>query len=203
MKTTKLTPAACEQSAPRCFVQERSERAGRSAAGGVTAGPQARWLAWVLAALLLSVPAVRSQTPIITEFMAQNGNTLNDEDGDSSDWIEIYNPTPATVNLNGWFLTDNAGNPTKWRFPAVMLGSEQFLVVFASGKNRTNNPARLHTNFGLSGDGEYLGLIQPDGVTAASQFAPDYPEQDSDVSYGSLMVVSRVWTSYCPLCRVL
>ena len=35
----------------------------------------------------------------ISEFMASNKNTLLDEDGDSSDWIEIHNGTGAAVNL--------------------------------------------------------------------------------------------------------
>ena len=39
---------------------------------------------------------------MITEFMASNGFTLDDEDGDSSDWIEILNPTAAAVDLSGW-----------------------------------------------------------------------------------------------------
>ncbi len=43
----------------------------------------------------------------------------------------------------------------------------------------------LHTNFSLSADGGFLGLIQPDGLTAASEFAPVYPPQFADISYGT------------------
>ena len=50
---------------------------------------------------------------ILSEFMSANTATLTDEDGDFSDWIEIYNPTTNTVNLGGWFLTDDANFPTK------------------------------------------------------------------------------------------
>lgn len=38
-----------------------------------------------------------------------------------TDWIEIHNAGTTPVNLDGWFLTDSAGNPTKWQFPAVTL----------------------------------------------------------------------------------
>ncbi len=145
-----------------------------------------------VAALLLSMLSGWSQTPIITEFMAWNTSTLDDENGDSSDWIEIYNPAPVSWNLNGWHLTDNVVNLTKWRFPSVTLNPGEFLIVFASGKNRTNTAGRLHTSFGLADSGDYLALIQPDGITIAIQFAPLFPSQLRDVSYGSLMLGNLV-----------
>ena len=131
-----------------------------------------------------------SETPLyISEFMASNTRvtgtgSLIDEDGDASDWIEIYNPTSGAVNLGGWYLTDSAGDPTKWRFPETNLAGGGFLVVFASGKDRTKSGTRLHTSFQLSAGGEYLALVQPDGITIASQYAPLYPKQVPDVSFG-------------------
>ena len=127
---------------------------------------------------------VNALGPVITEFMAENGGPLLDEDGDSSDWIEIFNPGPATVNLLDWCLTDNAANLTKWRCPTTNLAPNSYLLVFASGKDRATNGAPLHTNFKLDADGEYLALVQPDGVTIASEFAPAFPPQCQGVSFG-------------------
>src|SRR5437763_17120054 len=70
--------------------------------------------------------------PIISEFMASNLTTLADDDGDFSDWIEIYNPDAAPANLAGWYLTDDAKKKTQWQFPALTLPAQGFLVVFAS-----------------------------------------------------------------------
>ena len=72
----------------------------------------------------------------ISEFMAKNTFTLVDEDGVYSDWIEIHNAGSFAVNLNGWALTDNPAQLTKWRFPATNIAAGQFLVVWASDKNR-------------------------------------------------------------------
>ena len=121
---------------------------------------------------------------LITEFMASNTQTLIDEDGDYSDWIEIYDPCLATVNLDGWYLTDDPGNLTKWRFPAVEIHRGGFVTVFASGKNRAVAGSPLHTTFKLSDGGEYLALVKPDGTTVAQEFAPQFPPQVPDVSYG-------------------
>ncbi|MEM7314839.1 MAG: lamin tail domain-containing protein [Planctomycetota bacterium] len=127
---------------------------------------------------------VLAANPIITEFMASNGSTLLDEDGDSSDWIEIYNAGDESLDLAGWHLTDDADELSKWRFPLQQLDPGDFLVVFASDKDRALPNSELHTNFKLSRDGEYLALVQPDAGTVAFEFAPEYVEQQSDVSYG-------------------
>jgi hypothetical protein len=136
------------------------------------------------AGLLAAVGPVRADGLIISEFLASNDKILADEDGDYSDWIEIHNVSLASVNLAGWYLTDDEGDLTKWQFPSVTLPGGGYLVVFASDKNRTNPAGELHTSFKLSAAAEYLGLIRPDGVTAACEFWPDYPAQYTDVSYG-------------------
>src|SRR3954471_22510798 len=119
----------------------------------------------------------------ISEFLAENDGGLADQDGDTSDWIEIQNTSVSTVNLAGWRLTDMATNLAKWTFPATNLSANGFLIVFASGKNRATNGAELHTNFQLDNDGGYLALVQPDGVTIASEF--NYPQQHRNVSFGA------------------
>ncbi|NIP97804.1 MAG: lamin tail domain-containing protein, partial [Akkermansiaceae bacterium] len=129
---------------------------------------------------LLCGPA--SGQPVISEFLASNQSVRADRDGEFSDWLELHNPTGAAVNLDGYYLTDNDGNLTKWRVPAVDLGPGAYLVVFASGKDRTGG--ELHTGFKLGGDGEYLALVAPDGVTILSEYAPEFPRQFTDVSYG-------------------
>jgi len=116
----------------------------------------------------------------ITEFMAINDRTLIDDDDDRSDWIEIHNPTSTAVDLNGWSLSDSAN---RWFFPSVTLYPNGYLVVFASKKDRVVLGAPLHTNFKLSGDGEYLAFLDPDD-NVVSEFFPKYPKQHPDVSYG-------------------
>lgn len=126
----------------------------------------------------------------ISEFLAVNDSRLADENGDRSDWIEIFNRGPEAASLGGWFLTDDPGQPSRWRFPPVDLAAGEFLIVFASGKDRASAGKELHANFKLDGDGDYLALVRPDGRTAASEFAPAYPPQRPDVSYGIAQAVS-------------
>ena len=122
--------------------------------------------------------------PRINEFLAVNNRGLTDKDGEEADWIEIYNPSAKAVSLGGWSLTDDAESPDKWPFPNLTLGPRKYLVVFASGKDRTARN-ELHTNFKLNGDGEYLALVQLDGSTVATEFTPEYPGQRENISYGA------------------
>ena len=121
---------------------------------------------------------------VISEFQALNDATILDEDGDSSDWVEVHNTSPAPVDLSGFYLTDDAANLTKWKFPDVSLPAGGHLLVFASSKNRINPFEQLHANFRLSGSGEYLALVESDGLSIAFEYAPQYSSQLTDVSYG-------------------
>lgn len=127
---------------------------------------------------------------VISEILAVNETSLRDADGERPDWVEITNRGTEPVDLAGFHLTDDAEDPTRWRFPegaATRLEAGESLVVFASGRapdDPLDDDGNLHASFRLDGDGEYLGLIFVDGATVLSEFAPRYPKQSADVSYG-------------------
>ncbi|MBI4660504.1 MAG: lamin tail domain-containing protein [Verrucomicrobia bacterium] len=125
----------------------------------------------------------------LNEFLSSNiaAAGLKDEDGELQDWIEIYNHGQSMANLEGWSLTDDREDPGRWVFPAVSISPGQFLMIFASGKDRRPAAAgaKLHTNFKLNPAGEHLALLNPESPrVAVSEFSPSYPEQRNDYSYG-------------------
>ena len=132
-------------------------------------------------------PALTAGDVIINEFVAGNLTGLMDEDGERQDWIEIYNRGTNIVNLLGWSLTDDPGFPGKWIFPSKTLNPGQYLVVFASGKDRRApvGANKYHTDFKLDLFGEYLALFNAElPRVAASVFTPKFPEQRNNYSYG-------------------
>lgn len=137
----------------------------------------------VIVFLFLNISTCFSQNVRINEFMTLNESTLTDEDGEFSDWIEIYNPTNVATNLEGWALTDDILMPFKWLLPSVTLNAGEYLIVFASSKDRSIKGRELHTNFSLKGSGEYLALIQPSG-NPATEFNPSFPPQQNGYSFG-------------------
>jgi hypothetical protein len=154
--------------------------AGRDAAILKTMKPTLALLSLVLP--LLTPVLLSAAEPVISEFMANNERTLADEEGSFPDWIEIHNRQSTPFNLAGYFLTDDPGTLAKWAFPIVVLPPDGYLVVFASGNNRTVDPAHLHTSFQLRAEGGFLALVKPDGSNIVSAFT--YPATKEDVAFG-------------------
>ncbi|MCP4194447.1 MAG: tandem-95 repeat protein [Planctomycetaceae bacterium] len=128
---------------------------------------------------------VQSATVLISEIMATNWQSLQDTDQESSDWIEIFNFGQSPLNLAGWHLTDQQDNLRRWTFPPeTVIPPEDFLIVFASGKDRRIPGRELHTNFRLSAAGETLAIVMPDGATIATARPLEFPPQLRDVSFG-------------------
>ena len=156
-------------------------------------------LRYILSLLIFAVASSHAQLAV-TEFLASNSNGLQDELGNEEDWLEIQNTSTGTVNLSGWYLTDDAANLRKWPMPAWTLNAGNRLVVFASNRNRTpvqttagqDNAGsaaspRLATNFKIgTGAGGYLALSK-DGaggsISVISSYV-NYPTQVTDVPYG-------------------
>ena len=81
---------------------------------------------------------LNGQSIQINEVVSSNQASFLDEDGDATDWIELYNPTVASISLFNWGISDDIDNPFKWRFPNVSVDSEQYLMVMASNKDRVD-----------------------------------------------------------------
>ena len=139
----------------------------------------AKMLTAALLALALALPgtaAAADDTPAvrISEMMYKNHATLQDADGEFSDWFELENTTSRVVRLKGWSVSDGK---TVWDFPAdATIPRGGVRVVFASRKDTTVS-GELHTSFAL-GEGETLYLIAPGG-TIADRAACD-PELPAD-----------------------
>lgn len=114
--------------------------------------------------LLISVESFSQCEPffgklVINEFMASNNTTAADEFGEFDDWVEIYNGSDEPIDMEGYFLSDNHGNRTKFVFPSVTIDSDDVLIIWCDGQPEQGE---LHTAFGLSADGEELGLYNQD-----------------------------------------
>jgi len=92
---------------------------------------------------------------VINEFMADNETTMADPNGEYDDWIELYNNGQSGINLNGYFISDDAGDLNQWNFPDTTIAAGEYLVVWAD--NDEEQPG-IHTNFKLASSGESIFL---------------------------------------------
>lgn len=112
-----------------------------------------------------------AQDVSLNEVMASNSSVIADEDGDYEDWIEIYNYGDDEVNLEGFYLSDDYSVPYMWEFPETIILPGEYLLVWASGKDRNNPHAPLHTNFRISRAGEEI-IFTSSGGKRIDELAP-------------------------------
>ena len=145
-----------------------------------------------------TVTVYSGASPIrISEFMAANVTSLETRTRlllddrfprgtETPDWIEIENLSPGSLNIGGFYLTDDEGDSTKWQIPAeTILQANERMIVFASGKNivdpNLDENGIFHTNFSLNLSGDFLAIAFPNGQFAEKiEAVQQYP----DVSYG-------------------
>ena len=124
---------------------------------------------------------VEADVLMINEVMPVPKTGLRDEDGELSDWLELYNAGNATIRLSDLALSDNEQKPLKWFFPeGAVIEPGQYYIVFCSGKDKMQQNGIPHTNFRLSGEGETLVLSTRAGELVDRITVPNIGK---DVSY--------------------
>ena len=124
---------------------------------------------------------------VINEFLAANESIIADDEGDYEDWIELYYNIPYSMNLGGYFLTDDLNNPSKWMFPDVEISGEGYLFIWADD-DEEEGP--LHAGFNLSSSGEEIGFFDPElNLIDQISFGP----QSDDISYGRSLDGGSSW----------
>jgi hypothetical protein len=128
---------------------------------------------------------------LINEFMADNDITIVGPDGNSPDWIELFNAGDETIDLSGMYLTDDLTDPTCWQFPeGTSIEPAGYLLVWAD-----RDGGQLYASFALNANGEEIGLFASDGETLIDSVV--FVKQIQDVSYGRIPDGSSNW-DYLP-----
>jgi spore coat protein CotH len=115
---------------------------------------------------------------VINEFMADNETTILDPQGENEDWIELYNNGDQPISLNGWYLTDDPAEITKWQFTDVTIEPNGYLLIWADEDIEDEG---LHADFKLSKEGEYIGLYDQNQNLIDSY---TFGAQSDDISEG-------------------
>jgi hypothetical protein len=154
----------------------------------------------------LSLAATRSVTNtlgvsvVLNEVLANNLNVEN-PDGRTSDWVELYNPSASVADLSGMFLSDDLGAPQRWQFPAgVTLPPGGYLTVyFDNGRPAsTNNEPLLNTGFPLGAGGDEVYLFDTAARNYAQLDAVVFGVQAADFSIGRVPNGSGAWALTLP-----
>lgn len=124
----------------------------------------------------------------INEIMAsstsvRDGDMLDKDDGSKggaySDWIEIYNTSEQAIDLTGYKISDSKAF---WTFPEGIIPAKEYLLIWASDKDKVAADGQLHTNFKLDASGETVTLLNSDNLVCDSV---KYENLSSNETYGS------------------
>ena len=123
----------------------------------------------------------------INEVCSRNTDIIADEDLDYEDWIEIYNRDTIAIDLSQYYLSDDENNPLMWRFPKLLIQPDEYLLVFASAKDRTTTID--HWEMALSGDSLWKYINPTDENQSDYDYVywthNDYDDSDWQQAYGA------------------
>jgi len=146
----------------------------------------------LLLLLLVTLAGCQATGPAaLNELVASNTTGLTDTSGDTPDWVELANTSSSEVDLTGWFLSDDAGNPNRHALDGLTLPADGYLILLASGDTTLGGD---HLPFKLSAEGEQLVLSSPDGIVDAVNYGP----QEADVAYARLPDGDGEWAAATP-----
>jgi diguanylate cyclase (GGDEF)-like protein/PAS domain S-box-containing protein len=133
---------------------------------------------------------------IINEFLASNGETIFDESGESSDWIEIFNNSNSYIDLGGMYISDKLDNPLKYQIPhkqpaETTIPPKGFLLLWADDKPEKGP---LHLNFSLAKSGEAIIITASDETTIIDKVL--FSKQSRDISFGRSNIDSNEWSFF-------
>lgn len=132
----------------------------------------------------------------INELMADNGSTLEDPDelDEYPDWFELINIGDEAINLDGYYLTDDVSNPTRFVISGALALQPGAIVLFYADDDPSQG--RNHTNFRLENAGETLAIFEPQGAAPVDLI--EFGQQGGDRAYGRFPDGAGTWGE--PLC---
>jgi hypothetical protein len=127
---------------------------------------------------------------VVNEIMADNDNTIPDPAGEYDDWFELYNPASDSILLTGKYLTDKPDQLNKWQFTQqnLYLNPGEYLLIWC---DEDSGQAGIHTNFALSKGGEFIAIVETDGVSIIDSIT--FGQQITDTSYGRFPDATGSW----------
>ncbi|MBK8498453.1 MAG: CotH kinase family protein [Flavobacteriales bacterium] len=145
------------------------------------------------AALLLGCTVSRAQV-LINEVSAANWDMIF-LGGEYEDWVELYNAGGSTVDLSGWYLSDDDAQPDKWMVPAgITIAGGGHLLMVCSGKN-TVITGMPHTSFKLTQTKQEFVVLADPTLNVVSSFQFTQPTQKNH-SWGRTTDGAATWSIF-------
>ena len=132
-----------------------------------------------------------AQNLVINELMQSNIETIMDDITEFPDsWVELYNPTDETVNLQDYKIGTKDKANKAWQLPSMTIAPQGHVIIYCDKEGLLNN--RLHTDFRLeSGKDGKLYLFKGNDIVDQLEGMAKMPAPD--IAYGRETDGSDTW----------
>ena len=137
---------------------------------------------------------------VVNEFLASNDTINADGAGGYDDWVEIYNSGDTIVQLDGFYLSDDSEEPTKYALPTGQgVEAGGYLLVWCDGQPEQDTATEIHTSFKLNRKGDYVYLYYYDGVAVGQADAVKWDsDQAADIAAARVPDGTKNWVNQAP-----
>ena len=122
--------------------------------------------------------AQTTKSIVFNEIMVSNVGDVISPAYNFDSWVELYNSSDNDVNIGGYYVSDDAANPKRWKLPTSVgsIPAKGFKVIWFGSDDIKNDQAP----FKLDCDGGVICLSDANGKLVASQ---EYPEAMSHTAW--------------------
>ena len=130
-------------------------------------------------------------TLVINELMQSNIENIMDDIKEFPDsWVELYNPTDATINLKDYKISIKDKEKKAWQLPDKSVPAKGFVVIYCDKEGKEDN--RLHADFRLeSGKDGNLYLFKGGEIVDKLEKMAKMPAPD--IAYGRKTDGAEEW----------
>ena len=139
-----------------------------------------------IVSVLFIVNNKRQVSVVINEICSGNASIGIDEKYIGCDYIELYNTTNDSIDLEGWYLSDSIDASEKYYLSKIYIAPKEHLLLYAVGEAGNNT----ELNFKISSGGEALYLYNSEGELVDDIYIP---ELDTDNVYARKIDGSNQW----------
>ena len=139
---------------------------------------------YLLLTILATAVSTQAQTLIINELMQSNIDCIMDDLNDFPDsWVELYNPTDASINLKNYKIGTKDKTSKAWSLPNKTIAAKGYVVIYCDKAGEDEGVSALHTNFRLeSGKDGKLYLFK--GSDIVDQLEGMAKQPAPNIAYG-------------------
>ncbi len=127
------------------------------------------------------------ETGTVTQADVVVNEVLSHTDPPQEDAIELYNVTTNSVDISGWFLSNQSSIRKKFQITNTVIQAHGYAVFYEYQFNNTNAPPGTNIAFNLSswqGDRVYLTAADPQGNLTRNVDIVAFGPSENGVSFG-------------------